>query len=111
MRRGAGLRRHAPGVREDGHGEWFGNTAERDGRLLTFGAGAHFCPGANLARGELEEALAFLAPRMPAPARHGMARLGGVEGICGSSTPAALGRGSRGATARRMTAQAMLRPV
>jgi hypothetical protein len=24
---------------------------------------------------------------MPALARHGMARLGGVEGICGSSTP------------------------
>lgn len=44
----------------------FDITADRTGaRLMTFGAGPHHCLGANLARVELEEALAFLAPRMP----------------------------------------------
>jgi cytochrome P450 len=77
----AGSRRR--GNREDGDVERFDITAERDGRLLTFGAGAHFCLGANLARGELEEAPAFLAPLMPALALDGTARLGGVEGSYG----------------------------
>jgi cytochrome P450 len=64
-------------------GETFDITAEPDARLLTFGAGAHYCLGANLARAELEEALTFLAPRMPGLALGGAARLGGVEGIYG----------------------------
>jgi cytochrome P450 len=58
-------------------------TASRDTRLLTFGAGTHYCLGANLARAELEEALAFLAPRTPGLALDGPAQLGGVEGIYG----------------------------
>ncbi|HSR84372.1 MAG TPA: cytochrome P450 [Streptosporangiaceae bacterium] len=71
------------GNREQPGGEDFDISAARDGRLLTFGAGPHFCLGANLARAELEEALAFLAPRMPGLAADGLAVLGGVEGIYG----------------------------
>ena len=62
-------------------GEAFDITAARDGKLYTFGAGPHFCLGANLARAELEEALTFLAPRMPGLALDGEPVLGGVEGI------------------------------
>jgi cytochrome P450 len=67
--------------RETESGESFDITADRDGRVLAFGAGAHYCLGANLATAELEEALAFLAPRMPGLTADGPAELGGVEGI------------------------------
>jgi cytochrome P450 len=69
--------------REQAGGEDLDITAERDGRLLTFGAGPHFCLGANLARAELEEALTFLAPRLPGLAPDGPAVLGNLEGIYG----------------------------
>ena len=69
--------------RQGDDGERFDITAARDARLLTFGAGTHYCLGANLARAELEEALAFLAPRTRDLALDGPPQLGGVEGIYG----------------------------
>jgi cytochrome P450 len=69
--------------REGRGGERFDITAERDARLLTFGAGSHYCLGANLARAELEEALRFLAPRMPGLHLDGPVTFGGIEGIYG----------------------------
>jgi cytochrome P450 len=51
--------------------------------VLTFGAGAHFCLGQNLARAELEEAIGFLAPRLPGLRLDGTEQLGGIEGIYG----------------------------
>jgi cytochrome P450 len=50
-------------------------------RMLTFGDGPHFCLGVNLATAELEEALAFLAPRMPGLRLDGEVRHGSVQGI------------------------------
>jgi cytochrome P450 len=83
--------------REAGPGEVFDITAEPSGgagaagehqgpareRVLTFGAGAHFCLGQNLARAELEEAIGFLAPRLPGLRLDGTEQLGGIEGIYG----------------------------
>ena len=76
-----------------------------------FGAGPHYCLGVNLARAELEEALAFLAPRMPGLAIDGDPELEAVHGIYGvarlplrwylarlGATPATADRLARSAT-------------
>ena len=52
-------------------------------KSLTFGAGPHFCLGANLARAELQEGLAFLAPRMPGLALDGEPVYDTITGIYG----------------------------
>jgi cytochrome P450 len=62
----------------------FDLTAERGGaRLLTFGAGIHYCVGANLARAEMQEGLAFLAERVRTLALDGEPEFGTPSGIYG----------------------------
>jgi cytochrome P450 len=71
-----------PGVYADP--ERFDISAERGpAKPLTFGAGPHYCLGANLARAELQEALGFLAPRMPGLALEGEPQFGSIDGIYG----------------------------
>jgi cytochrome P450 len=69
----------------DGAGDpAFDITADRgNARLMTFGAGLHFCVGANLARAELQEALTFLAPRMRGLRLDGQPHFGTIAGIYG----------------------------
>ncbi len=68
----------------EGDAEAFDITADRGAaKPLTFGAGTHYCLGANLARAELQEALTFLPARMPGLALDGEAELGSVHGIYG----------------------------
>jgi cytochrome P450 len=67
----------------DGEPDGFDITAERNGKPLTFGAGVHYCLGANLARAELQEALNFLAPRTPGLALDGEPEYGTIDGIYG----------------------------
>ena len=67
-----------------GEPEAFDITADRGRtRPLTFGAGIHRCLGASLARAELGEALAFLAPRMRGLELDGEPAFGTVSGIYG----------------------------
>ena len=74
----------AAGNREAAGPPEFDITADRGGaRIMTFGAGIHFCVGANLARAELEEALGHLVTRMPGLRPDGTAQFGTVQGIYG----------------------------
>ena len=71
---------------DDGAGEAdeFDITVDRGrARALTFGAGVHYCVGANLAKLELQEALSFLAQRMPGLRLDGEPEYGTVTGIYG----------------------------
>lgn len=54
--------------------------------ILTFGGGAHYCLGANLARRELSEALKILAHRMPNPRVAGPAPWRPLLGMSGPRT-------------------------
>jgi|HubBroStandDraft_1064217.scaffolds.fasta_scaffold37322_4 cytochrome P450 len=83
--------------RED-EGEVFDITASRERRSLSFGAGAHFCLGANLATAELEEAIAFLAPRLSELALAGEPSFGGLDGIYGVRSLPLRWRGGGGAS-------------
>jgi len=55
--------------------------AGRNGRILTFGAGPHYCLGANLARVELRVAIQLLAERLASIDLVGEATYGTVSGI------------------------------
>ena len=68
----------------EGGGAEFDITREGAGkRALTFGAGIHYCLGANLARAELSEALAHLAPRTPGLELAGEPVYGSIHGVYG----------------------------
>jgi cytochrome P450 len=62
----------------------FDITADRGGaRVLTFGAGIHYCVGANLARAEMQEGLAALARRAERIELDGEPEFGTPSGIYG----------------------------
>jgi cytochrome P450 len=62
----------------------FDITADRDRtKPMTFGAGIHYCLGSNVARAELQEALALLPQAMPGLALDGEPVYDSVNGIYG----------------------------
>jgi cytochrome P450 len=62
----------------------FDITGERDrARVLTFGAGIHYCVGANVARAEMQEAMVVLAERVESLRPAGPAEFGTPSGIYG----------------------------
>jgi cytochrome P450 len=72
------------GAAGEGGADRFDITADRArARALTFGAGVHYCLGANLARAELQEGLEFLARRAKNLELDGEPVFEGVSGIYG----------------------------
>ena len=68
----------------DGSADRFDITADRGrARALTFGAGVHYCLGANLARVELQEGLAFLSQRLHGLQLDGEAEYENPSGVYG----------------------------
>ena len=67
----------------DGSDDAFDVAAARDDRPLTFGAGIHYCLGANLARAELQEGLRLIAERVETLALDGEPAYEGVQGVYG----------------------------
>jgi cytochrome P450 len=55
-------------------------------RVLTFGAGIHYCVGANLARAEMQEGLAYLAEHVESVELTGEPEFGTPSGIYGLDT-------------------------
>ena len=69
---------------ESDHPHEFDIHADRgSGKALTFGAGPHFCMGANLARAELQEGLAFLAAHLRELELAGAPEYGTITGLYG----------------------------
>lgn len=68
------------------HPERFDIARDAPPAILTFGGGAHYCLGANLARVELSEALKILADRIPMPRRSGAAPWKPILGMSGPTS-------------------------
>jgi cytochrome P450 len=69
---------------ESGRAMDFDIAADRgSGKALTFGAGPHYCMGANLARAELQEGLAFLAQHLKELELAGEPEYGTITGLYG----------------------------
>jgi len=66
--------------------ERFDITREDAPPMQTFGAGAHYCLGANLARREIATALSTMASRMPNLRHDGIAQWKPMVGISGPAT-------------------------
>jgi cytochrome P450 len=75
-------------------GDVFDIAADRErARPLTFGAGIHYCVGANIARAELEEALRFFANEVETLELDGEPEFGTITGIYGlDALPVRFGR-------------------